>query len=266
MRPIMANKKAQVKWVTLLNQEMSLRDFTAKTKKTYLYALKRFVTHTNLDPCSAKLKDILDYQQHIIEEGVVSYSTYRINCCALRFFYDVAYPQNWSVEKIPYPKKRMSLPTVLSQLEVADIIKNCHQFQFRAIIQIMYGTGMRVNEVLNLKVSQVDGSRMRLRIVNGKGRVDRELPLSKTIRACLLEVYKNRRCETSLYFFPSRHKNQHLDDSNFHKALKATLAKTNIQKRVTAHTFRHSFATHHLENGINIRQLQKRLCPDLPTN
>jgi site-specific recombinase XerD len=194
----MAKAKLPVKWMTLLNQAMALRDFTAKTKKTYLYALKRFITHTNIDPCREQLQDILDYQQHIIEENIVSYSTYRINCCALRFFYNVAYPRKWSVEKIPYPKKRLSLPIVLSQREVATIIQSCDQFQCRAIIQIMYGTGMRMNEVLGLKVTQVDGSRMRLRIVNGKGRVDRELPLSKTLRACLLAVYKSRRSKSWL--------------------------------------------------------------------
>jgi site-specific recombinase XerD len=160
--------------------------------KTYVYALKRYVKYTGKDPMTSKLDDILNYQYEIIEKNVVSFSTYRVNCCALRFFYSEVHPQDWKVEKIPFPKKETRLPTVLSMYDAMQVITQIKPFQVRAMLQLIFATGMRFNEARNLKVAHIDGQRSCIRIVRGKGGVDREIPLKPTVRKLLQIIYKKR--------------------------------------------------------------------------
>jgi integrase/recombinase XerD len=246
-------------WMRKLMRAMTLRHFAIKTQKSYIYGMKRYIKHTGKDPMNSNLEDILSYQEEIIRENIVSYSTYRVNCCVLRFFYDKAHPQEWSVDKIPFPKKLTRLPVALSQLEVMIVINLIAHSMIKAAVQLMYATGMRINEAISLKVSDIDGQRSRIRIIQGKGGVDREVPLSDTVRIILREVYSARKYSTSQYLFVSTRIDEPIHESLLRKHLKQAVIKSNIQKHITSHTFRHSFATQHLEDGMNIRQLQKLL-------
>ena len=246
-------------WMRKIMRVMILRNFAVKTQKSYIYGMKRYIKYTGNDPMTSSLEDILSYQEDMVRRNVVSYSTYRVNCCVLRFFYDAVHPQEWSVSKIPFPKKTTRLPVALSQLEVMTVINLIHHPATKAAVQLMYATGMRINEAITLKVNDVDGQRSRIRITQGKGGVDREVPLSEDVRSILREIYRARKNKNSEYLFVSSRIDEPMHESLFRKNLKQAVIKSNIRKRITAHTFRHSFATQHLEDGMNIRQLQKLL-------
>lgn len=249
-------------WIEDLRHATLRRHLSTKTFRTYLYGIKRLVDHIDKHPRDCDLNEIHDFQVKMADEQATAYSTYRITCCAIRFLYKEVYPKTWIVDKIPYPKKDVRLPTVLAQSEVRSLVMAIDHFEVRAIIQLIYATGMRIGEALGLKPGHIDRARKRIRVVSGKGRKDRELPMSPTVLRLLEAIARYQRDQLGFnpnYLFPGRGGKTPKDERLVSKHLKPALVRAGITKRVTAHTLRHSFATHQLEHGINIRQLQKLL-------
>ena len=173
---------------------------------------------------------------------------------ALRFFYGVTLHKSWDIGRIPYQKTRRKLPVVLSQQEVAAILDALTNLKHRAILATVYAAGLRVSEVVALRVSDIDSQRMMLRIEQGKGRKDRYGMLSERLLTVLREYWKSTRPQD--WLFPGQTPPRHLTRSSvervFHKAREAA----GITKKVSVHTLRHSFATHLLESGVNLRKIQ----------
>jgi len=182
-----------------------------------------------------------------------------VNCvAALRFFFVKTLKRHQFREFLPYPKDRRRLPTVLSPEEVARLINAAGTLFRRTLLMTLYGTGMRRSELANLKVSDIDSQRMIIRVVAGKGGKDRDLPLSPTLLETLREYWRWRK--PKLYMFPTRIRGlpaeEPISDKTVWIACSEAARRAGINKRVTPHTLRHSWATHLLEAGTDLRTIQ----------
>ena len=177
---------------------------------------------------------------------------------ALRFFFVKTLKRHQFREFLPYPQDRRRLPTVLSQEEVARLINAAGTLFRRTLLMTLYGTGMRRTELAHLKVSDIDSQRMIIRVVAGKGGKDRDLPLSPALLETLREYWRWRK--PKLYLFPTRTLGHRLDqpisDKTVWIACSEAARRAGIRKRVTPHTLRHSWATHLLEAGTDLRTIQ----------
>ena len=182
-----------------------------------------------------------------------------MNCvAALRFFFVKTLKRHQFREFLPYPKDRRRLPTVLSQEEVGRLIDAAGTLFRRTLLMTLYGTGMRRTELAHLKVSDIDSQRMIIRVVAGKGGKDRDLPLSPTLLETLREYWRWRK--PKLYLFPTRTRGHHSISRSPTRPSGSPASeaarRAGINKRVTPHTLRHSWATHLLEAGTDLRTIQ----------
>ena len=247
-------------WEQSLYKRMTLSHYPETTIKTYFGALRRLSNYTNKTPDNLTFEEILEYQFEIMRTKSLSWSSCNINVCAFKFYYNHIGQLGWNFDELPYPKKDKRLPVVLSEYEVAKIIRCCTSPKHKGYILILYSTGLRVSEFINLKADNIDGDRNRIRIVSGKGRKDREIPLTDDLRVWLRYFYRNRQNKTSSHLFQTSHSDGGpIKADTINKIIKKSSRRAKLNKTVTAHTIRHTFATQHLENGVNIRQVQNLL-------
>jgi site-specific recombinase XerD len=199
-------------------------------------------------------EDIRRYLLHLRDERRVANATYIVHLAALRFFYRVTLQRKEIIEGIVFPKEEKQLPVVLSLEEVEAFFEALGSLKYRAILMTAYGAGLRVSEVVSLRVSDIDSCRMLIRIDQGKGRKDRYVPLPRRLLEVLREYWKAAR--PSDFLFPSRSKTGHLTRHSVWRACKRAMHKLGQRKNISPHTMRHSFATQLLENGTDIRVIQ----------
>jgi len=184
-----------------------------------------------------------------------------VNVCALRFLCIKVLKRRDMKEDLPYPKQRQRLPVILSPGEVAQLIGAASNLYHRTILMTLYSTGLRRAELCRLKVSDIDSKRMMVRVIQGKGGIDREVPLSKKLLVALREYYRWMRPET--YLFPGTVNHSRADKPITEKvvwqAVREACTRAGIKKRVSPHTIRHCFATHLLESGADLRSIQMML-------
>jgi len=176
---------------------------------------------------------------------------------ALRFLFVNIYHKEWAREYLPTPKVAKTLPLVLSKDEVADVIGVIDNFKHRTIIMLIYSTGARVSESVNIKLTDIDSKRMQVNIQEGKGLKQRKVPLSPVLLSVLRDYYKEYKPQYYL-FEGARGKGTHLSVAAVREICnKARYQTEHIKKHYTPHTFRHCFATHHLEQGTNLLVIQR---------
>ena len=176
---------------------------------------------------------------------------------ALRFLFVNLYHKEWAKEYLPTPKVAKTLPLVLSQQEVCEVLSVIDNFKHRTVIMLIYSTGTRVSECVNIKLTDIDSKRMQVNIQEGKGLKQRKVPLSPFLLKTLRKYY--RQYKPQYYLFEgATGKGTHLGVSAVREICKkARYHTTNIDKRYTPHTFRHCFATHHLEQGTSLLVIQR---------
>ena len=174
---------------------------------------------------------------------------------ALRLFFAVTVDKPWARERIVFAKVPQKLPEVLSGTEVVRVLKAFDSIKHKTVALCCYGAGLRINEALHLHAKDIDSKRQVIVVRNGKGRKDRQVPLSPRLLHCLREYYKRERPRGE-YLFPGRSGDGALSKMAFAKALGPTVKKAGIGKRVTAHVFRHSYCTHLIEAGADLRSVQ----------
>ncbi len=188
-------------------------------------------------------------------------NTVVLNICALRFLYIKVLKRPDMKEDLPYPKQRQRLPVILSPGEVAQLIGGASNLYHRTMLMTLYSTGLRRAELCRLKVADIDSKRMMLRVVQGKGGIDREVPLGKKLLPVLREYYRWMRPQT--YLFPGTVDHMRADKPITEKmvwhAVREASTRAGIKKHVTPHTLRHCFATHLLESGADLRSIQMML-------
>ena len=201
---------------------------------------------------------IRQYHVSLIREGRVSVETVVTHVCALRFFCRHVLRRRNVYEDLPYPKRRDRLPVVLSPQEVQRLIAGAKNLYHRTILLTLYGAGLRRAELCDLKVRNIDSQRMMLRVERGKGGRDREIPLSPTLLAALREYYRWMRPQT--YLFPGTKDGWRTDKPITSKvvweAVRFAARAAGIDRRVSPHTLRHSYATQLLEAGADLRTIQ----------
>ena len=204
-------------------------------------------------PIDFGLEDVRAYQVHLASKGVAWGSLNQV-VCALRFFYGVTLGQATIPERIAYAREPRKLPTVLSADEVVRFLESVSSLKARVALTTAYAAGLRVSEVAALKVSDIDSRRMVMRIEHGKGGKERYAMLSETLLGILRSYWRLAR--PPLYLFPGRTSDTPIDPTVLHAACRSATAAAGLDKRVSVHVLRHSFATHLLESGVDIRIIQ----------
>jgi site-specific recombinase XerD len=240
-----------------MENDLSIRGYSPDTKRVYLACVKSFVGHFMRPPDELGPEHIKRYQLYLTKERKVCWATFNQTVCALRFFYTVTMERDWDIKHIPYQKAGRKLPVVLSAEEIQSLLKAEENLKHRAILSTCYAGGLRRIEVVHLRLPDIDSSRMVLRIENGKRKKERYVPLSGRLLEMLRQYWKEYRPPE--WLFPGQDPEKHLSRRSVSAVfLKARLA-AGIKKPATAHTLRHSYATHLLESGVNLRVIQKLL-------
>jgi len=234
-------------------EDMTVRKFVEKTQKDYIRHVKGLTSFLGRSPDTATAEDLRRYQLHLTGSGVRPPS---INgaVSALRFFFSVTLDRPEVTKLLAFVAEPRKIPVVLSPEEVTRFLDAAPGPKYKAAFSATYGAGLRVSEVVALKVSDVDSERMLLRIEQGKGRKDRFAMLSPQLLDLLRDWWRIARPQ--VWLFPGRDRINPLTTRQFNRAVHAAAHMAEIAKRVTPHTLRHSFATHLLEQNIDIRVIQ----------
>ena len=208
-------------------------------------------------PDQLTIEDINRYQLYLTENKKVSWSYFNQAVCAIRFFYLVSLQMKLDIRHIPYQKTGRKLPEILSREEIESLFNVTTNIKHRSILMTTYSAGLRVGEVLNLRASDIDSQRMVIRVEQAKGRQDRYVMLSEKLLPTLREYWE--RYKPRLWLFEGRCPNQQLHRRSVQKTFNKARAAAGINKKVTTHSLRHAFATHLLEDGTNIRVIQRLL-------
>jgi site-specific recombinase XerD len=233
-----------------MTEDMTVRNFSAYTKRSYLFAVARLARQFNMSPADLGPEHLRAYLNKLIEERVSS-SYFNINVAALRFFYTVTLERDWVSAKLPFQKRPRKLPTVLSIEEVTRFLASVSDGKMRAVLITAYAAGLRVFEVVALRVRDVDSKRMVLRVADGKGGKERLVMLSPKLLD-LLRVYWKAEHPRNEWLFPGRDPTQHVSIRSVQLACQIAREAAGIGKHITMHTLRHSFATHLLEAGTDV--------------
>lgn len=243
--------------------DMRLRGLSAKTQEAYVGAVRQLATHYHRSPERISEEELRAYFLHLKDVRKLARSTITIAICAIKFLYERSLGRKWPVFDIVRPARERKLPVVLGRDEVRRILRCVRVPDYRACLTTIYSCGLRLSEAIQLEIPDVDSSRMQLH-VRGKGGKDRYVPLPERTLAILREHWKTHRSPRRL--FPARisrggrhttdHKDQPIHDSTLQRAFHLALKQSGIHKRAHLHSLRHSYATHLLERGLNLRLIQ----------
>jgi integrase/recombinase XerD len=234
-------------------EDMTVRNLSPATQRSYLHAVSRFSRYFGHSPHRLGLEDVREYQVHLVANGI-SWPALNQTVCALRFFYGVTLGHNEIPERIPYARNPRGLPEVLGADEVVRFLEAVPSLRTRTALTTAYAAGLRASETVGLKVANIDSSRMVIRVEHGKGGKDRYVMLSAQLLKILRLYWRLSRPKD--WLFPGREESRPIDVQVLYAACRAAGKAAGLGKRVTVHTLRHSFATHLLENGTDIRIIQ----------
>jgi integrase/recombinase XerD len=240
-------------------EDMRMRKLAPKTQSAYLLHVRRLAAFLGRSPDTATGEDLRLFQLHLVEQGFSS-GALNVTITGLKFFFEatVHHPELMArMHPVPVPRK---LPQVLSRDEVTRLIASAASPKYQAALSVAYGAGLRASEVVALKVTDIDSGRMALRIEQGKGHKDRYAMLSPALLDCLCAWWKSARAEGKIlhggWLFPGQNPVDPLSTRQLNRAIHAAADLARIDKRVSMHMLRHSFATHLLEQKVDIRVIQ----------
>ena len=236
--------------------DLRLKNFSDSTIKVYVHAVEKFARFLGRSPDESTAEDVRAFMVHQLDRGLSrSYCVILRN--ALRHLYVDTLGRADELKAVPRPKRERRLPVVLSRQEVQRLFAVMENIKHKALFMMAYDAGLRLSEVLNLRIEDIDSGRMVIRICQGKGKKDRYGRLSKGLLKRLREYW--RVCRPESFLFPGACLHKRYDVSTPGQILKKLCRKAGISKCVSMHTLRHSFATHLLEAGTNLRVIQQLL-------
>jgi integrase/recombinase XerD len=237
--------------------DLRLRNYSPRTQKTYIDHIARFARHFHRSPDRLGVEEIRTYQLHLLNDRHASWCVFNQAVCALRLFYRMTLHAPFAVDMIPYGKKPKALPEVLSREEVAQLFALVPQPLERLMLQTTYACGLRASEVLALKVTDIDSSRMLLWVRHGKGNKDRAVPLSPALLEALRAHWQRQRPAT--WLFPGKTANGQRCLAGLQRVCHQAVLAAGFTKKASLHTLRHSYATHLLEAGVDLLTIQRLL-------
>ena len=239
--------------------DMTLRKLEPKTQANYLRSVKNFSRFFGQSPDLAEPEDLRRFQLHMVEKGVSS-TTLNATITGLKFFFGVTLDRPSALKKMSPVRKEQKLPQVLSVEEVTRLLKAASNLKHRAALSLAYGAGLRASEVTHLKITDIDSERMIIRIQQGKGRRDRYAMLSPSLLELLRRWWRQAHAQGKMradgWLFPGQNPVTPLSTRQLNRACKSAAAAACLDKRISMHTLRHSFATHLLEQKVDIRVIQ----------
>src|SRR5215831_9522222 len=240
-------------------EDMRLRKLNGKTQIAYVRAVRRLAGFLRRSPDTATGEDLRRFQLHMVDQGTSS-MTINATISGLRFFFEITLERGELMAMMSPVREPRKLPVVLSREEVARLIAAARNPKHRAALSVAYGAGLRASEVIALKVGDVDSKRMTLRVEQGKGRKDRYAMLSPVLLERLRAWWRVGHAQGKIlpngWLFPGMNAMDPLSTRQLNRAIHAAAAAAHIDKRVAMHTLRHSFATHLLEQKVDIRVIQ----------
>ena len=234
-------------------EDMTVRKFALKTQNDYIRVVKNFTIFLGRSPDTASNEDLRLFQLHLSENRVGS-PTINATISVLRFFFTVTLDRADAIKHLTFVPEPRKIPVVLSPEEVARFLEAAPGVKYKAAFSVAYGAGLRVSEVAALKVFDIDSERMMLRVDQGKGRKDRHAMLSPLLLELLRDWWRIARPKA--WLFPGRDPVRPMSTRQLNRACHAAADMAKITKRVSPHTLRHSFATHLLEQNVDIRVIQ----------
>lgn len=241
---------------SLQTKEMQIRNYSPRTIDTYCKLLCKLEKEFGKSLYEITTEDFKSKLHFMITQKGASTSTVNQLISAFKIFYVDVCHREWEEFHVKRPRKEKKLPIVLSLEEVGRMISVTNNLKHKAILMLTYSAGLRRMEVLQIKPKDIDSQRMQVRVVQGKGKKDRYTILSQKTLETLREYYKAER-PTQFLFEPAGHKGQPLSERSVEHIVKNSAKKAGIKKDVSFHTLRHCFATHLLEAGVNLRQIQQ---------
>lgn len=234
-------------------EDMRVRSFSPATQRGYIRGVKMLAAFLGRSPDTATAEDLRTFQRHLAATGVTP-GVQNMTVSGLRFFFRFTVDRPETTRHLVYTHEPRKLPRVLSSEQVGWLLTAASEPKDKAMLSVAYGAGLRSMEVVALKVSDIDSKRMLLRVGNGKGGKDRYVMLSPTLLEALRDWYRIAR--PSVFLFPGRDKIGPMTTRQFHRICKGAAKRAGLPKWVGPHTLRHSFATHLLENDLDVRVIQ----------
>jgi integrase/recombinase XerD len=236
--------------------DLRLRNYSPRTIQAYVAGVARFAKHFGKSPELLGPEQLRAFQLHLLERRA-SWSQFNQIVCALRFCYAITLGRPDRVPFIPFGKRPKTLPSVLAPQEVATLLQAADPHRDRLLLQLAYGCGLRLQELLHVRLADVDGARHLLHVRQGKGQKDRLVPLSPRLLQELRDYW--RRCRPVSWLFPGARPGQPLSAGNVQRRFRGIARRASLRKRCSMHTLRHSFATHLLEAGVDLLTLKALL-------
>ena len=237
--------------------DMKMRNIAPSTQKVYTYAVANFARYHRKSPDQLGLEEIREYRLHLIARGLKATSINPI-IGALRFFYGVTLGNKQIAEEIPFGRKEDTLPAVLTRDEVVRLLQAVVDLRMRTLLITVYAAGLRVSEAVALTARDINSRQMVIEVRQGKGRKDRYVMLSEQLLTILRDYYKRARPPEAC-LFPGQDCKRPVTSRSVQRACREAADAAGLDKAVTVHTLRHCFATHLLEQGVELRVIQDLL-------
>ncbi len=240
----------------LLSKRMAVANRSSSSIRSYCRAIEKLWAMHECSPRLLEKDQLIDFLYHLQEEEGLQWRTIKLYVAGLRYYYQEVVGDEELAHQIPYPKEKPSLPVILSREELQNVFDGCINYKHKVMFRLVYSAGLRRSELANLKLSDIEtlDGKMRIRINNSKGGKDRYTVLSSTILEELRIYFKMSKPKT--YLFNGRLKGEPMSLGGIRHALVQAVKRSGLDKKVNMHILRHCFASHALEDGLNIKTLQ----------
>ena len=235
-------------------EDLQLRNYSPDTMRCYLRCVADFAQHFGVSPTHLGPEQVRTYQLFLVEEKHVAWPSVVQAVCALRFFYRVTLGRPGMLEYIAHPRRPFTLPTILSQAEVAALLTASHNLKHRAILTTLYAAGLRVSELCQLQITDIERARMVLRVRQGKGQHDRYVMLSPKLLPLLRQYWRQDKPQP--WLFPGHPRTRPMTTKAVYLVCRQAGEAADLPKGLHPHVLRHTFATHLLEAGVDLRRIQ----------
>lgn len=235
-------------------EDMQMRNLAPNTQIAYVRAVAGLAQYLGKSPDQAGPEDVRRYLLHLVREQRVGWSTYKVSRCGLKFFFGTTLDREQALDHVPCAREPRRLPQALSQEEIRRFLAVIRNVKHKALFMTAYGTGLRAAELVELRVEDIDSAAMLIRVREGKGRKERHVKLSPLLLKVLRDYYQARRPQG--WLFPGTRPGKPMTAATVTKLARAICGRAGLSKRITTHIFRHTYATHMLDAGADLRTIQ----------